>query len=81
MTKMSENKHKKVGFDVELTKQSHLNLKEKEKLRSIWEKHKDLLKGKVGHRTNSKVKLRFKQGASKRHQCKHYGVAETHKKS
>ena len=29
MTKISENRHKKIDFDVELAKQSHLNLKEK----------------------------------------------------
>ena len=47
---------------------------------SIWKKHKDLFKGKVGHHTNSKVKLSFKQGESKRHQREPYGVAETHEK-
>ena len=47
---------------------------------TIWKKHKNLFKRKVGHYGSGKVKLRFKEKASKRHQRKPYGVAESHKK-
>ena len=43
-------------------------------------KHRDLFKVKFGYCNESKVKLRFKYGASKRNQCKTYGEAENHKK-
>ena len=39
-----------------------------------------MFKGKVKHYANSKVKTCFKEGASKRHEFKTYGVAETHQK-
>ena len=65
MTKTSENKHKKIDFDEELAKKSHLNSEEKGKLMAVWKKHKDLFKGKVGHHTNSEAKLHFKKGQAK----------------
>ena len=36
MTKTSENKHKKIDFEEELSKQSHLNTTEKEALMTLW---------------------------------------------
>ena len=52
----------------------------KSKLVQLWKKHEDLFTGKVGHCTNSKVELRFKEGVRKLHQSELHGVAETHKK-
>ena len=80
MAKISDKRCKKICLEEKLSKQNHLNEVEKAKLIQLWKKNEDIFKGKVGHYTNSKVKLCFKEGASKRCQHKPYGVAETHKK-
>ena len=80
MTKTSENKCEKTDFEEEPSKQNHSNEFEKAKPMQLWKKHEDLLKGEVRHYTSSKVKLNFKEGARKRHQCKPCGAAETHEK-
>ena len=80
MVKISEKKHKKIDFYEELEKQYHLNNAQKQKLLQLWKNNEDLIKGKVGHYNKTKVKLWFKQGASKSNNYKLCAVADTHEK-
>ena len=80
MANVLEKKYNEIDFEEELSKQNYLKEVEKVKLMQLCKKHKDLFKGKVGHCTNSEVKLRFKEASSKRHQCEPHSAAETHKK-
>ena len=79
LTKLSSNNYEPVDFDVEIEKQTHLDAEQKQKLKKLWIKHKNLFKGTVGKYTKDKVKLKFKENAKRHHQCKPYPVPEMYK--